>query len=192
MSAWWWKSSSASCSSIRRSSSSRATSPGACRARCCWRSRRRRPSRSLALLTYRGVSATERAARPRRCSSACALAALAVLLFCLFRPTLILKAAVPQQNFLGVLVDDSRSMSIADRDGQPRSAFVQQQLAGPNATLLDALSQRFVLRFFRFSSSADRVGVGRRPEVRRHVDAARPGARARARRARPACRSPAW
>ena len=45
MSAWWWKSSSGSCSSIRRSCSSRATSPGACRARSCWRSRRRRPSR---------------------------------------------------------------------------------------------------------------------------------------------------
>src|SRR5262249_12409000 len=69
----------------------------------------------------------------------------------------ILKAAVPQQNFLGVLIDDSRSMAIADRDGQPRSAFVQQQLSGPSAKLLDALSQRFVVRFFRFSSSSDRV-----------------------------------
>ena len=63
----------------------------------------------------------------------------------------------PQQNFLGVLVDDSRSMSIADRDGQTRAAFVQQQLSGPNAKLLAALSQRFVVRFFRFSSSSDRV-----------------------------------
>src|SRR5579864_2791693 len=85
------------------------------------------------------------------------LAALGVLLVCLFRPTLILKAAVPQQNFLGVLVDDSRSMVIADRDGQPRSSFVQQQLAGPNAKLLSALSQRFVVRFFSFSSSSARV-----------------------------------
>ena len=60
-----------------------------------------------------------------------------MLLFCLFRPTLILKAAVPQQNFVGVLIDDSRSMAIADTDGQPRSAFVQEQLHGPNAQLLD-------------------------------------------------------
>ena len=43
----------------------------------------------------------------------------------------ILKAAVPQQNFLGVLVDDSRSMTIADRDGQPRSEFVQEQFGRP-------------------------------------------------------------
>ena len=111
----------------------------------------------LALLTYRGLSAADRL-RDRVVLIGLRAAALAVLLFCLFRPVLILKAAVPQQNFLGVLVDDSRSMSIADRDGQPRSAFVQQQLSGPNAALLSALSQRFVVRFFRFSSSSDRVG----------------------------------
>src|SRR5262245_48150017 len=110
----------------------------------------------LALLTYRGVPATERR-RDRVVLVGLRLAELTVLLFCLFRPMLILKAAVPQQNFLGVLVDDSRSMSIADRDGQTRSAFVQQQLGGPNAKLLQALSQRFVVRFFSFASSADRV-----------------------------------
>src|SRR6476661_4847351 len=110
----------------------------------------------LALLTYRGVSATERP-RDRAVLVCLRLAALAVLLFCLFRPALILKAAVPQQNFLGVLVDDSRSMSIADLNGQTRSTFIQQQLTGPNAKLLDALSQRFVVRFFSFASSSDRV-----------------------------------
>ena len=110
----------------------------------------------LALLTYRGVSATDRP-RDRFVLVGLRLAALAVLLFCLFRPTLILKAAVPQQNFLGVLLDDSRSMSITDRDGQARSVFVQQQLSGPNAKLLQALSQRFVVRFFSFASSSDRV-----------------------------------
>ncbi len=110
----------------------------------------------LALLTYRGVPATERR-RDRVVLIGLRLAALAVLLCCLFRPALVLKAAVPQQNFLGVLVDDSRSMSIADLNGQARSTFVQQQLSGPNAQLLDALSQRFVVRFFSFASSSDRV-----------------------------------
>jgi uncharacterized membrane protein len=110
----------------------------------------------LALLTYRGVSATDRP-RDRVVLVGLRLAALAVLLFCLFRPALILKAAVPQQNFLGVLVDDSRSMAIADLDGQARSTFIQQQLTGPNARLLDALSQRFVVRFFSFASSSGRV-----------------------------------
>lgn len=110
----------------------------------------------LALLTYRGLSATDRP-RDRVVLVGLRLAALAVLLFCLFRPALVLKAAVPQQNFLGVLLDNSRSMSIADLNGQTRSAFIEQQLTGPNAKLLSALSQRFVVRFFSFASSSDRV-----------------------------------
>src|SRR5437588_3735787 len=110
----------------------------------------------LALVTYRGLAAADRT-RDRVILVGLRLAALAVLVVCLFRPTLILKAAVPQQNFLGVLIDDSRSMAIADGEGEPRSAFVQQQLAGPNAPLLNALSQQFVLRFFSFSSAAGRV-----------------------------------
>src|SRR5207302_2958824 len=83
-----------------------------------------------ALWTNRGLSAAERT-RDRVILIGLRMAALAVLLLCLFRPTLVLKAAVPQQNFLGVLVDDSRSMSIADSNGEPRSAFIQQQLGGP-------------------------------------------------------------
>jgi uncharacterized membrane protein len=110
----------------------------------------------VALLTYRGLAAADRL-RDRLVLIALRVAALAVLLVCLFRPTLILKAAVPQQNFLAVLVDNSRSMAIADRDGQPRSAFVQQQLNGPNARLLAALSQRFVVRLFSFATSSDRI-----------------------------------
>jgi len=110
----------------------------------------------LALLTYRGVSPTDKRI-DRAVLVALRLAVVGVLLICLFRPTLILKAAVPQQNFLGVLIDDSRSMSIADRDGQARSAFVQEQLNGPASPLLAALSQKFVVRFFRFSSSSERV-----------------------------------
>jgi uncharacterized membrane protein len=109
-----------------------------------------------ALITYRGIT-SEGHPRDRALLVSLRLAIVALLLFCLFRPSLILKAAVPQQNFLGVLVDDSRSMTIADRDGQPRTEFVQQQLSQPDSPLLNALSQRFVLRFFRFSSSADRL-----------------------------------
>ena len=112
----------------------------------------------LALLTYRGVAAADRT-RDRVVLVALRIGALAVLLFCLFRPSLVLKAAVPQQNFLGVLVDDSRSMSIADRDGQTRAAFVQQQFGTEHAPLLRALSDRFVVRFFSFSSSSERVNT---------------------------------
>jgi uncharacterized membrane protein len=113
---------------------------------------------AFALLSYRSVAKSR--ARDRVVLIALRLAVLAVVLFCLLRPALILKAAVPQQNFLGVLIDDSRSFQIADRDGRPRSAFVADQLAA-DRPLLGALSKKFVLRLFRFSSTADRLqGAG--------------------------------
>ena len=84
------------------------------------------------------------------------LTALAVILFCLVRPVLVLTSVVPQQNFLGILIDDSRSMQIADRDGETRSAFVQKSFGSPESPLFAALADRFALRFFRFSSSTER------------------------------------
>ncbi len=72
-------------------------------------------------------------------------------------------------------------MSIADLDGQTRSAFIQQQLTGPNAKLLDALSQRFVVRLLQLRVLVRSRRVGRGPEVRRHRDAARRQALDRAR-----------
>jgi uncharacterized membrane protein len=107
-----------------------------------------------ALLSYRSVAKSR--GRDRAIFVVLRLAILGVIVFCLLRPALILKAAVPQQNFLGVLVDDSRSLQIADIDGRPRSAFVNDNL-GANQPLLNALSKKFVLRFFRFSSTTDRL-----------------------------------
>jgi uncharacterized membrane protein len=108
-----------------------------------------------ALLTYK-TTGGDQPLRDRILLIGLRVAVLALLVVCLFRPTLILKASVPQQNFVAVLVDDSRSMAIADTNGQPRSSFVQEQLSGPNASLFKALSDRFVLRFFSFASSVDR------------------------------------
>jgi uncharacterized membrane protein len=113
---------------------------------------------AITILTYRAARTTSDA-RHRAALMALRLATLLLVLFCLFRPVLVVKAAVPQQNFLGVLVDDSRSMQIADVNGQARSAFVQQSLMGPEAPMLKTLSSRFVLRTFRFSSMAQRLGA---------------------------------
>ena len=137
----------------------------------------------LALLTYRGDRRRPSRAAIAWSSSACGSRCSALLVFCLFRPTLVLKAAVPQQNFVGVLVDDSRSMSIADTNGQTaqrvRAAAVdraeREAAQGAVAALRPAVLQ------LRVVVGSRRVGGG--PEVRRHGDAARPGARSRARRA---------
>ena len=80
-----------------------------------------------------------------------------VVVACLFRPMLLLSAAVPQRNYVGVLIDDSRSMQIADRDGKPRSDWVEHAFGGPDSTILKALRQKFIVRLFRFSSAAQRI-----------------------------------
>ncbi|MDX1389611.1 MAG: hypothetical protein R3344_10505, partial [Acidobacteriota bacterium] len=81
------------------------------------------------------------------------VALVAVLVFCLMQPTLTLSTVVPQQNFVGVLIDDSRSMRLQDADGTVRSDFVAEAFA-PESRLREQLSERFVLRFVRVSDAA--------------------------------------
>jgi uncharacterized membrane protein len=75
----------------------------------------------------------------------------------LLRPTLQLKVAVPQQNFVGVLLDDSKSMQVADQDGRPRADYIRDDIARVDSPLLTALNKRFQIRVFRFSSTASRL-----------------------------------
>jgi uncharacterized membrane protein len=108
-----------------------------------------------ALWTYRQVAAL--VGRDRLVLIAVRVGLFLVVLFSLLRPMLKLKVAVPQQNFVGIILDDSSSMQIADHDGKPRSTFIQDELGRPDSALLTALGKRFNLRIFRFSSSAERL-----------------------------------
>jgi uncharacterized membrane protein len=110
----------------------------------------------LTVAAYRASRAHGRT-RDRVALAAIRLAILGLILACLFRPLLVVKAAVPQQNFLAVLLDDSRSMQIADAGGQPRSAFVKNEFGASDRGLLKALSERFTVRTFRFSSAPART-----------------------------------
>ena len=91
------------------------------------------------------------------------LALIALVTVCLFRPVLAVKAAVEQQNFLAVLVDDSRSMQINDATPAggtttSRGEFARAEFTQPVSGVLKSLSDRFVIRTFRFSSAATRLG----------------------------------
>ena len=106
------------------------------------------------------------------------LALLALVLTLLARPVLLLPTVVPQQNFLAVLVDDSRSMRLDD--GVARAGFVQEALLDPAGELRRSLESRFRLRFYRFSEDADRMGErevpgyeGTRTRVGRALDRVR-------------------
>ena len=81
------------------------------------------------------------------------LLVFAVIAGCLLRPALALTRAVPQRNVLAIVLDDSRSMRIADVDSARRLAAVQRVFADSTA-LVKRLSDKFALRFFRFSADA--------------------------------------
>jgi uncharacterized membrane protein len=65
--------------------------------------------------------------------------------------------AVPQQNFVAVMLDDSKSMLVADQHGAPRADYIRNDIARVDSPLLTALNKRFQIRVFRFSGSADRL-----------------------------------
>ncbi|HUF30086.1 MAG TPA: glutamine amidotransferase [Gemmatimonadaceae bacterium] len=110
---------------------------------------------AAALFTYRRVRG--RATRRDRIVLGTLRAmALALVAFALLRPTLAVSEAVPQRNVLGILIDDSRSMRIADDQGVARSAIVRQLFARDSA-LSRELSERFVLRYFRAARTAGRI-----------------------------------
>ena len=117
--------------------------------------------------------------RDRKLLAALRVAVVVLLVLCLLRPSLLVATAVPQQNFIGVLIDDSRSMRIADLAGQPRSAQLHEWL-DDESPLLSALRERFKLRLFSFAAGPARVeGVselsfsGHRTNLARALDRAR-------------------
>ena len=85
--------------------------------------------------------------------------AVAIVATCLARPVLAVSRAIEQRNVVGVVVDDSRSMRIADHGSTARGDFAHQVFGGPDSALFKSLAEKFQLRFFRTS------GAGGRSEV---------------------------
>ena len=81
---------------------------------------------------------------------------LVILLFCLLRPVITTQQVSPQETYLGVLIDDSQSMSIADlTGGQTRRQAVAEQFFENG--LLDELAESFQIRSFRFDKETQRI-----------------------------------
>jgi uncharacterized membrane protein len=111
---------------------------------------------ALGVWAYRRAGTPGATPRTRTTLLVIRLSTVAVLLVCLMRPVLVVRAVEPQRNVLAVLVDDSRSMTIADQDQQPRSAFVRDQF-GAAGRLREVLGRRFALRDYRFSATTERA-----------------------------------
>ena len=78
---------------------------------------------------------------------------VALILFLLWHPALSVATLRPQQNVVAVLVDDSRSMSIADAGGT-RAAAAKSLL---DSGVLKSLSDKFQVRLYRFGKEPERV-----------------------------------
>ena len=85
---------------------------------------------------------------------------LVLLLFCLLRPVITTIQTSPQETYLGILIDDSQSMSIADLPGgQSRRDGVKEVLF--DGGLVEELSDSFQIRTFRFDKGTQRIaGAG--------------------------------
>ena len=79
---------------------------------------------------------------------------VALILFLLWQPAIIVAELNSQQNIIAVVVDDSRSMSIADSDGKTREAAAVAALEGG---VLAGLQQRFQTRVYRLGSRLTRL-----------------------------------
>lgn len=113
---------------------------------------------ALAGLAYRGVQIANLATRR-------ALVALrAAVFFCvglaLLQPTIRVKAVAEQQTFVGILIDDSKSLAIEDDGGKRRGDFARTEFANPTSATRTALDRRFKTRVFRFSNRLDRLTDG--------------------------------
>src|SRR3954470_19085701 len=108
-----------------------------------------------AVMTYAGVRGKS-TRRDRWILSGLRVAALLTLVVCLFRPMLLLSDAVPQRNFVAVLLDDSKSMTIADKDNTPRGAAEVSAFNADSALIKD-LRKKFQVRYFRINASAERI-----------------------------------
>jgi uncharacterized membrane protein len=76
-------------------------------------------------------------------------ALVALVLFLLWQPAIVIGELSSQQNIIAIVVDDSRSMSIADNDGRSRQAAAIAALEGG---LLAGLSKRFQTRIYKLGS----------------------------------------
>ena len=89
--------------------------------------------------------------------SALRAVAFALLLFIFMQPVLVLHSVIPQQSFVAVMYDLSKSMEIRDGPGgQARLDVEKNLLRSTQNPLLDALNRKFKVRFFRFSAAAER------------------------------------
>ena len=101
--------------------------------------------------------AYRKVARDKYSAGLVALRALTftMLAFLFLRPVLEIKSVLPQESYIAVVIDNSKSMTIKD-DGQvSRSEQLRKQFEATN--LIKRLQDKFKVRIYRFDNTAQRI-----------------------------------
>jgi uncharacterized membrane protein len=81
-----------------------------------------------------------------------------LVLVLLWKPAMTVAELKSQQNMIAVLVDDSRSMAIADSGGDGKTTREVAAVQSLNAGVLSGLQKRFQTRVYRLDGGINRVG----------------------------------
>jgi hypothetical protein len=112
----------------------------------------------IGLLIQRRIADSEHKLRRPRVVLIWALQSglVAFILLLLWQPAMIVGELNSQQNIIAVVVDDSKSMAIADSAGKTREAAALAALEGG---MLDGLQKRFQTRIYRLGNELKRVST---------------------------------
>jgi uncharacterized membrane protein len=83
-------------------------------------------------------------------------ALIALIVFCVMRPVIVVPAVLPQSSYVLVLMDDSSSMKLAEENSQSR-LDVLKNLMSAESQFYKSLSDKFKVRSYKFSSTAERT-----------------------------------
>ena len=84
--------------------------------------------------------------------------ALCALAFCLLKPFVTVYQTSPDDSYLAVLVDESKSMQVTDSvNQQSRLSSVNNLLFDPESGILNSLNEKFKTRLFSFSDTPSRM-----------------------------------
>ena len=113
---------------------------------------------SLALLAYflYAVPSVRLTLRWRVALIALRCALVAVILFCVMRPVIVVPSVIPHSSYVAVLMDDSSSMKLPD-EAMPTRLDSLKQLMSANSTFYTELADKFKLRPYKFAATAERV-----------------------------------
>ncbi|WP_035359013.1 glutamine amidotransferase [Edaphobacter aggregans] len=111
---------------------------------------------ALALVTYRKISTAAPKLKTWRVWVLWAIQSgfIALVLLLLWQPAMVVAALTSQQNIIAVVVDNSRSMAIADSDGKTRESAALNILENG---LISQIQKRFQVRLYRLGASVTRI-----------------------------------